>query len=282
MTPASPAEVRSASSFPELWGIVNATPDSFSDGGRHYLPARGDHPARAIAHGRRLRREGAAVLDVGGESTRPGAREVSRDEELHRVLPVVAGLRARGDSGPLSIDTRWAAVADAALAAGATIVNDVSAGADPEMFNVVARHGAGLVLMHMLGVPATMQAAPHYDDVVGDVLAFLLERASRARAAGIARLWIDPGLGFGKTLEHNLALLGALERFVGAGHPVLLGASRKGFVGTLANETRPDRRVAGSLAVAGRAAGAGVAALRVHDVRPTRAFLAVRAALARA
>lgn len=257
---------------PRLWGILNVTPDSFSDGGRHA------GTAQAVEHGLRLLQEGADVLDVGGESTRPGAAPVPLEEELRRVVPVIEGLRAAGVRAPLSVDTRKAAVAEAALAAGATIVNDVSAGRhDPGLFEVVRRAGAGLVLMHMQGEPGTMQRAPAYDDVVGEVRAFLAERRAAALGAGVGAggLWIDPGIGFGKTLEHNLALLQALERLTADG-PLLLGASRKSFLGTLTGRLPPDRLL-GSLAAAARGFTAGVAALRVHDVAATRELLDVLA-----
>ncbi len=255
----------------QIWGILNVTPDSFSDGGRFL------DPAAAIAHGLALADDGAHVLDVGGESTRPGAAPVATDEEIARVVPVIEGLRAARDDLTVSIDTRHAAVAEAALAAGASIVNDVSGAGDPAMLGVVARHAAGLVLMHMRGTPATMQAEPHYDDVTAEVAAYLEARAEAAVDAGIdpARLWIDPGIGFGKTLEHNLTLLRDLEAFVRMGRPVLLGASRKSFLGTLTGREVPAQRVAGSLACVVRAREAGAAAVRVHDVRETGDILTV-------
>jgi dihydropteroate synthase len=255
----------------DVWGIVNVTPDSFSDGGET-LDA-----GAAVRRGLEHVRAGADVLDVGGESTRPGAREVDAREELARVLPVIRGLAEAGVAVPISIDTRKAEVADAALAAGATIVNDVSAGRhDPRMLGVVAAHGAGLVLMHMQGSPETMQAEPSYADVVGEVRAWLAERARAAVAAGVPAggIRVDPGIGFGKTLEHNLALLAALEALVLDGLPVLLAASRKSFLGRITGRG-PDERLAGSLACVARAHEAGVAAVRVHDVRPTRDLLAV-------
>ncbi len=253
----------------DIWGIVNVTPDSFSDGGRFL------DPARAVEHARGLVAEGADVLDIGGESTRPGADPVGTQEEIDRVVPVLEGLA--GIDAQLSIDTRHAAVAEAALAAGATIVNDVSGASDPAMLATVVKHGAGLVLMHMQGTPGSMQAAPHYDDVTAEVAAYLTSRAEAAVAAGVdgAQLWIDPGIGFGKTLEHNLALLRELEGFVRLGRPVLLGASRKAFLGTLTGRTEPAERVAGSLACVLRALEAGVDAVRVHDVAATRDILAV-------
>lgn len=253
----------------DIWGIVNVTPDSFSDGGRFL------DPARAVEHARQLVADGADVLDIGGESTRPGAEPVGTQEEIDRVVPVLEGLA--GIDAQLSIDTRHAAVAEAALAAGATIVNDVSGAADPAMLATVVKHGAGLVLMHMQGTPGSMQDAPHYDDVTAEVAAYLTSRAEAAIAAGAdgARLWIDPGIGFGKTLDHNLALLRELEGLVRLGRPVLLGASRKAFLGTLTGRAEPAERVAGSLACVLRALEAGVDAVRVHDVAATRDILTV-------
>ncbi len=241
-------------------GIVNVTPDSFSDGGRFF------DPDQAIAHGRQLLAEGAAVLDVGGESTRPGADPVPLDEELRRVLPVVEALSAHGR---VSVDTRKPEVARAAVAAGATLVNDVSA----TLWPVAAELGVGWVAMHMRGEPATMQTDPHYDDVVGEVVDFLEQRATTAAEAGVREVWVDPGIGFGKTLEHNLALLAHLDRIVALGWPVLVGTSRKGFLGRLltasdgsATPVPPDDRLAGSLATEVWAMHRGAAMVRAHDV----------------
>ena len=217
------------------------------------------------------------MRDVGGESTRPGALEVPEGVELARVVPVIAGVRRAGIALPLSVDTRRASVAEAALAAGATMVNDVSAGQDdPEMLATCARHGAGIVLMHMKGRPATMQREPHYEDVVGEVSAWLLERSKAAVVAGVPaeRVWIDPGIGFGKTFAHNEAILASLERFTALGPPVLLGASRKGFLGAITGRS-VDARLAGSLACAARAFQAGTHAVRVHDVAETVDLLRV-------
>jgi len=257
---------------PLVWGVVNVTPDSFSDGGEHATTE------AALAHARRLLEQGADVLDVGGESTRPGAAAVEAGVEAGRVVPVVRALRAGGVAAPISVDTRKASVADAALAAGATVVNDVSAGADPAMFETAARHGAGMVLMHMRGDPATMQSFARYEDVVEEVLAQLLARAKAAEGGGVpaSRLWIDPGLGFGKTAAHNEALLASLERFVATGRRVLVGASRKSFLGAAAGKG-PKERLAGSLACAARAFEAGVDAVRVHDVAETVELLDVLA-----
>lgn len=257
-------------------GIVNVTPDSFSDGGRYLgLDA-------ALAHARRLIAEGADILDIGGESTRPGAAPVSEADELARVIPLITAIRAES-AIPISIDTLKPAVARAAVAAGATIWNDVSAlRGSPDAPAVAAGLGCELVLMHMLGEPGTMQDAPRYDDVVAEVEAFLLDRAEVALAVGVARekLWLDPGIGFGKTLAHNLALLRALPRFVALGFPVLLGASRKRFIAAIdPSATEAADRLGGSLAVALEGARAGVAAVRVHDVRETVQALGVQAAI---
>ncbi|HEY3614272.1 MAG TPA: dihydropteroate synthase [Gaiellales bacterium] len=256
-----------------LLGVVNITPDSFSDGGRFA------DPQAAIAQGRRLAAEGAAIVDVGGESTRPGAESVPLATELARVLPVLEALVADGIA--VSIDTSKAEVARRALAAGAVLVNDVTAlRADPGMAAVVAEAGADLCLMHMLGEPRTMQDDPRYEDVVGEVEAFLAERAEAAVAAGVARerIALDPGIGFGKTLEHNLALLRALPRLAALG-PLLLGVSRKRFLGALTGRDVAADRVAASTAAALWCYRGGAHLLRVHDVRATADALAVERAL---
>ena len=258
---------------PEIWGILNVTPDSFSDGGRFAAAE------EAIAAGLAMLAAGADVLDIGGESTRPGAAAVEEAEEIRRVGPVIEGLRAAQAQAVLSIDTRHAAVARRALEAGATIVNDVSAGRDEGMLALVADTGAHLVLMHMRGTPETMQTTPTYADVVAEVTDTLLERTAAAERAGIDRnrLWIDPGIGFGKTLAQNLSLLRDLEALVHTGYPVLLGASRKSFLGTLTGCDDPSDRLAGSLACALRGMQAGVRGVRVHDVEATRHVLDVYA-----
>jgi dihydropteroate synthase len=242
-------------------GVVNVTPDSFSDGGRWF------GADAAVAHGLALVAAGADLLDVGGESTRPGADPVDADAEADRVLPVVARLAA--ESGvPVSIDTAKAEVAGAAVAAGARIVNDVTAGRDPDMFGVVARAGVGFVAMHMQGVPRTMQDAPHYDDVVGEVAAFLAARVAAAVAAGVPRaaIAVDPGIGFGKTTAHNLALLARLDVLVGSlDVPVVLGTSRKRFLGEISDSPEPVARDDATLATTVWAAELGVAVVRVHD-----------------
>lgn len=242
-------------------GIVNITPDSFSDGGRHA------DTASAVAHARRLVEDGADLLDLGGESTRPGARPVPEAEELARVLPVLAAVRALGV--PISVDTMKPGVMRAALAAGAAMINDVNAFRVEGAWDAVRDSDCALCLMHMRGEPRTMQDAPHYQDVVAEVEAFLVERIEAARAAGIdrARLWVDPGFGFGKTLDHNLALLRALPRLARLA-PVLVGVSRKRMIGALTGRDVPDR-LAGSLAAALRAVHNGAAIVRVHDVRET-------------
>jgi dihydropteroate synthase len=260
-------------------GIVNVTPDSFSDGGRlATLEA-------ALAHARRLIAEGADILDVGGESTRPGAAPVSEGDEIGRVAPLIAALRAETDI-PISIDTMKPGVAAAACALGATIWNDVTAlGGAPESLETAAELGCGVVLMHMQGEPRTMQAAPHYDDVVAEVSAFLAARAAAAMAAGVARetIWLDPGWGFGKTPAHNLDLLRGLPRIAALGFPVLFGASRKSSIATIAGDkSGPGERLGGSIALALAAAQAGAAVLRVHDVAETVQALAVERAISQA
>ena len=239
-------------------GVLNVTPDSFSDGGQWL------DPAAAVARGLRLVEEGADIVDVGGESTRPGAAPVPVDEELRRVLPVVEALAPRVR---VSIDTRKAEVAEAAVAAGATLVNDVSA----SLAEVVAAAGPGVgwVAMHMKGDPRTMQQSPTYDDVVAEVAAFLLARATAARNAGVEEVWIDPGIGFGKTPAHNLLLLRHLADLVETGFPVVVGASRKTFLGHLTGGAPAHDRVEASVAAAGWALDQGAAMVRVHDVAPT-------------
>ncbi len=258
-----------------IMGVVNVTPDSFSDGGL-YLD-----PAKAIAHARELADEGADILDIGGESTRPGAEPVDADEELRRVLPVFEGL-ADVDA-QLSIDTSKAAVASEAIRAGARMVNDVTAlRGDPRIVELVASSGVDCCLMHMLGEPRTMQDDPRYDDVVSDVKAFLEERLAFATANGIdeAKVVLDPGIGFGKTLEHNLELIRRLAEIVAIGRPVLIGASRKSFLGRITGRQDASERVAGTVAVNVMAFERGARLFRVHDVAPTREALAVAAATA--
>ncbi len=254
-----------------IMGILNVTPDSFSDGGLFLKPE------AALMAARRMAAQ-ADILDIGGESTRPGAVEVSVDEETARTAPVIAAMRAAGIVRQVSIDTRKAAVARAAIAAGASIVNDVTAlGFDPDMAATVAAAGTPVVLMHSIATPATMQIDPHYDDVLLDVYDALAARVARAEAAGIARdrIAVDPGIGFGKTLQHNLALLARLSLFHSLGLPLLLGASRKRFIGTLTGEEEAARRMPGSLAVALAGVAQGAQIIRVHDVAETRQALSL-------
>lgn len=249
---------------PRVMGIVNVTPDSFSDGGAH------DTVDAAIAHGLRLVDDGADVLDIGGESTRPGASEVPVDEELRRVVPVIEGLAAR-TSLPISVDTSKPEVMRAAVSAGAGLINDVYGLRRDGALDTAAALGVPVVLMHMRGEPRGMQEAPDYDDVVGEVHRFLAERVFTAEMAGIARrhIVIDPGFGFGKTTAHNLALLAQLARFVELGVPVLAGLSRKRSIGELTGREAPGGRVAGSVAAHLIAAQRGARILRVHDVAET-------------
>ena len=244
-----------------VMGILNVTPDSFSDGGSWL------EPERAIRRGHELIAEGADIVDVGGESSRPGAVEVPAEEELRRVLPVIEALSPHVR---VSVDTVKEPVAEAAVAAGASLLNDVSA----TLWPVAARHGVGWVAMHRKGTPATMQDDPRYDDVVGEVCALLAERAAAALDAGVPELWIDPGIGFGKTVDHNLELLARLDELVATGHPVLVGTSRKAFLGVLAAgpdgvPLPPADRLPGSLATATFALQQGAGMVRVHDVAAT-------------
>jgi dihydropteroate synthase len=259
-----------------IMGIVNVTPDSFSDGGEFL------DPRRAIAQGRELAGEGADVLDVGGESTRPGAEGVTGEEELARVGPVVEAL-ARGEGPPVSIDTSKSAVAEAALSAGAVMVNDVTAlRADPDLAGLCAQRGCEVVLMHMLGDPRTMQENPTYEDVVDDVKAFLAERIEFAVTEGIdeGRIWIDPGIGFGKTVEHNLELHRRLGELAELGRPITFGSSRKSFIGKLTGAD-VDQRLGGTIASNVIAYANGAEMLRVHDVAPMRQALVVADAVMR-
>ncbi|MEI8205538.1 MAG: dihydropteroate synthase [Kiritimatiellales bacterium] len=244
-----------------IMGILNVTPDSFSDGGKFQILE------KAVAHGLEMVEEGADIIDIGGESTRPGAKPVQALEEIARTGPVIKKLREK-TGALISIDTRKAEVARAALAAGADIINDISALADPGMAAVAAETGAGLVLMHMLGTPETMQTNPRYDNVVSNVWSFLEERMRFAVARGVApeQIVLDPGIGFGKTDEHNLALLKGIPTLMAAGRPVLIGASRKSFIGRMLGGGTDDR-LAGSLAIAAFAVLRGAHILRLHDVK---------------
>jgi dihydropteroate synthase len=255
---------------PLIMGIVNVTPDSFSDGGDF------TRAEDAIAHGMRLVEEGADIVDVGGESTRPGSSEIAADEELARIRPVVAALAKAG--AVVSVDTRRAAVMREALASGARIVNDVTALTfDHDSLPLVAGSGASVVLMHMQGEPATMQAAPRYDDALAEIAAYLAGRIAACRAAGMQtdRIAVDPGIGFGKTVEHNLQILAGLDRLHALGTALAVGLSRKGFIAKLSRGEPPKDRAAGSIAGALAAVARGVNIVRVHDVALTRQALAV-------
>jgi dihydropteroate synthase len=259
--------------LPRLMGIVNVTPDSFSDGGQFL------DPRRAIEHGQGLVADGAHVLDIGGESTRPGAAAVGEEEELARVGPVIEGLA--GEQVSISIDTSKLAVAEAALDGGASIVNDVTAlRAEPRIAGLCSERGAELVLMHMQGSPRTMQEDPTYDDVVDDVKAFLAERMEFARGEGVPeeRIMLDPGIGFGKTVEHNLELLRRLSELTELGRPLVVGTSRKSFIGKISG-AEVDDRLGGTIASSALAFANGAAMLRVHDVREVREGMQVAGAI---
>lgn len=253
-------------SVTRVMGVLNVTPDSFSDGGRF------DTVDAAVAQAERMLAEGADVIDVGGESTRPGAAAVDEAEQIRRVVPVIERITARFPEAWVSVDARCSGVVEAALDAGACVINDVSAGEDARNLQLAAKRGVPIVLMHKRGEPATMQRDPRYDDVTGEVLAYLLGRAAAAESAGVPRgqVVIDPGIGFGKTTEHNLFLLADLPRFVATGYAVMLGASRKRFLG---ENLRPEERLGGTVATTILAAQAGVALVRVHDVRANRQAL---------
>ncbi|MEL6619094.1 MAG: dihydropteroate synthase [Pseudomonadota bacterium] len=263
---------------PALMGILNVTPDSFSDGGQH------DDITSAVEHARRLTCEGAAIIDIGGESTRPGAQTVAPAEEIARTSPVIEAIRDAGITTPISIDTRKAAVAQAALDAGATIINDVSGLTfDAALAPLCARRKVPLVVMHAQGDPTTMQNDPQYENVLLDVYDWLSARIDALVAQGIARedITIDPGIGFGKTLHHNLALLQRLSLFHGLGVPILLGASRKRFIGTIGNAPQAADRAPGSVGVALAAASQGIQLIRAHDIADHAQAIALwRAAVA--
>ena len=244
-----------------VMGVLNVTPDSFSDGGE-FLDA-----DAAIGHGLRMAAEGAAIIDVGAESTRPGSESVSADEQIKRVVPVIEALSGKIDV-PISIDTYNCEVAQAALEAGAGMINDITALSDERMGALAAKEEVPVVLMHMQGTPATMQAEPKYDDVVNEVLEFLVGRAKRAQQFGILkeRIFIDPGIGFGKTVEHNLLLLRNIRKFTETGYRVLMGASRKSFIGKITGKEKPADRIFGTAATVALCAAAGVSIVRVHDV----------------
>jgi dihydropteroate synthase len=260
-----------------VMGILNVTPDSFSDGGR-FLDR-----ATAVAHATLMVDDGADILDVGGESTRPGSAPVSADEELERVHPVIERLAELHPGVPISIDTRKAEVAAEALDAGATIVNDVSGGADPAMFDVVRDREAAIVLMHMQGDPTTMQEAPHYDDVVGEVHEYLRQRIEAAELAGIdaERIAIDPGIGFGKGLDHNLELMHGVDALLDLGRPVMVGPSRKKFIGTIL-DLPEEERVEGTVGAVVWMVARGAHLVRVHDVKVVVRAVRVSDAIAKA
>jgi len=244
-----------------VMGVLNVTPDSFSDGGQ-FLDS-----GRAVERGLQMAADGAVIIDIGGESTRPGSAPVSDDEQIGRVVPVIKALCKKIDV-PISIDTYKLEVAKAALEAGAGMINDITALSDERMAELAAKHDVPVVLMHMQGTPATMQIEPKYEDVVSEVLEFLLERAKRAEGFGIAKnmIFIDPGIGFGKTLEHNLLLLRDIDKFVAAGYRVLVGTSRKSFIAKLTGKEKPGERIFGTAATVALCAATGVSIVRVHDV----------------
>jgi dihydropteroate synthase len=256
------------SNRPLIMGILNRTPDSFSDGGLY------QDEAQALAHALQMAEEGADIIDVGGESTRPGSRRVEAWEQIRRVVSLIERLRGSLPAAiPISIDTTRAEVAAAALAAGASILNDISAGRDdPAMFKLAAQTGVPIILMHMQATPETMQINPAYGDVVAEVKSFLLERAEAAQAAGIRReqVFIDPGIGFGKTNEHNLALMANLKQFVDTGYPMLLGTSRKRFMGAICAQTEPKELLGATCATTALGVMAGVRIFRVHDIKANR------------
>lgn len=260
----------------QIVGILNVTPDSFSDGGR-YTGAGKDWHESAVARGLEMHAQGAKWVDVGGESTRPGADPVSVLEECRRVLPVVAALSEKGVS--VSIDTTKPAVAKEALAAGAVVVNDVNGLRAKGMMEIVAAAGAGAVIMHRRGNPKTMQTDTHYQNVVDEVCGFLAEQMAKARQCGIHEIWLDPGIGFGKSVGQNCALIASVRRIAALGAPVYIGASRKSFIGAITGESTPPARIAGSLGAAIAAVQAGAQVLRVHDVAETVATIKVWSAV---
>ena len=244
-----------------MMGVLNVTPDSFSDGGQFF------DAEKAIEHGLKMAADGAAIIDVGGESTRPGSAPVSTERQIERVVPVIEEIHKKTDV-PISIDTYNVEVAKAALEAGAALINDITALNNERMAELAAEHEVPIVLMHMQGSPATMQVEPKYKDVVGEVLEFLLSRAERAKRFDIPkeRIFIDPGIGFGKKLEHNLLLLKNIDKFVATSHRVLVGASRKSFIGKITGRENPAERIFGTAATVALCIAAGVSIVRVHDV----------------
>jgi len=246
---------------PVLMGILNVTPDSFSDGG-HFFDTK-----QAIEHGLKMADDGAAIIDVGAESTRPGSDAVSADEQIRRAIPVIKAL-SKELKVPISIDTYNYEVAAAALDAGASMINDITALSDERVGKLAAERNVPVILMHMKGTPKTMQAAPEYSDVVSEVLQFLLDRAKKAQSFGITkeRIFIDPGIGFGKSLEHNLALLRNVDKFAASGFRVLVGPSRKAFIGKITGKENPSDRIFGTAAAVAWCAASGVSIIRIHDV----------------
>ncbi len=244
-----------------VMGVLNVTPDSFSDGGQFF------EPEKAVEHGVKMARQGAAIIDVGAESTRPGSKPVTTAEQIDRAIPVIEAL-ARKIEVPVSIDTYNVEVARAALAAGASVINDITALVDNDMARLAAKEDIPVVLMHMLGTPANMQKEPKYDDVVSEVLQFLKERAQKAEEFGVEheKIFIDPGIGFGKTLEHNLQLLRNIDKFVKSSYHVLVGTSRKSFLGAITGKEVPAERIYGTAAAVAHCVDAGVSIVRVHDV----------------
>lgn len=244
-----------------VMGVLNVTPDSFSDRGQFF------DTERAIEQGLKMAAEGAAIIDIGGESTRPGSSSVSAEEQIKRVVPVIEAIAKKAEV-PISIDTAHSEVAVAALEAGAAMINDITAFSDRRMGELATERCVPVVLMHMQGTPATMQIEPKYEDVVSEVLAFLLKKAKRAEKLGIPkqRIFIDPGIGFGKTAEHNLLLLRNIDRFVGGGYRICIGTSRKSFIGRITGKEKPAERIFGSAATVALCAAAGVSIVRVHDV----------------
>ncbi len=261
-----PNATRFSLDTPRIVGVLNLTPDSFSDGGSY------TNPDIALDHARQMIDEGADIIDVGGESTRPGARRIPPDEQISRVIPVITNIAAMTDI-PISIDTTRAQVAEAALEAGASIINDVSAGNDDSgMIDLVVSRNVPYIIMHMQGQPATMQSCPTYTDVVNDVLQFLINRVDTIVDAGLPRhqIILDPGIGFGKTTQHNLELLAGLRRFVNIGHPIMLGTSRKRFIGEITNTPDPADRDTATATLTALAIASGVQLIRVHNVKPNR------------
>jgi len=244
-----------------IMGVLNVTPDSFSDGGQFF------EPDKAIQHGLQMAADGAAIIDIGGESARPGSMAVSAEEQIKRVVPVIEALAKKIDV-PISIDTRNYQVAEAALQVGAAMINDITALGDERLAQLAAKQQVPVILMHMQGTPATMQLEPKYNDVVSEVRQFLLDRAKRAQQFGIPkeRIFIDPGIGFGKTLEHNLLILRNIDKFIATGYRVLVGTSRKSFVGQITGRENPAERIFGTAATVALCVAAGVSVVRVHDV----------------